>query len=86
MAETIPGGAYLNGDTWVDAEGKPLKKEAIAAAKAKHDENAAQTDEQHRAALALEAQRNPTAQAIAAAMAPKNEKKSGKNAAASEDA
>jgi hypothetical protein len=30
--ETIPGGAYLVGDKWVDANGKPLSKEAISAA------------------------------------------------------
>lgn len=31
MAETIPGGAYLadDGKTWHDAEGRPLKKDAV---------------------------------------------------------
>lgn len=71
MANTIPGGAYRVGEQWVDAEGKPLKREQIAEAQRVLAENAALVEQQEQARIALEAQRNPTAQAIAAAMAPK---------------
>ena len=76
MAETIPGGAYLltapDGSTrWVNAKGEPLSKEAQADAQRIHAENDRAKDAMERERLALEAQRNPTAQAIAAAMAPK---------------
>lgn len=77
MANTIPGGAYqivgADGSVrWVDAEGKPLDKEQIAEAQRVHAENAEALEQQEQARIALEAQRNPTAQAIAAAMAPKS--------------
>lgn len=76
MAETIPGGAYLRiapdgTKQWVDAKGESLSKEAQADAQRIHAENDRAKDAMERDRLALEAQRNPTAQAIAAAMAPK---------------
>ena len=82
MAETLPGGAYLltapDGSTrWVDANGAPLDKETQAQAARIHAENARAKDADERARLALEAQRNPTAQAIAAALAPKASPKAG---------
>lgn len=76
MAETLSGGAYLRiapdgTKQWVDANGAPLSKEAQADATRIHAENDRAKDAQERERLALEAQRNPTAQAIAAAMTPK---------------
>lgn len=72
MPDTLAGGAYQNASgAWFDAEGKPLDSAQRAEAKrllaARADQLAA--DEQAR--MALEAKRNPTAQAIAAALAPK---------------
>lgn len=74
MANTIEGGAFLVGGSWVNADGKPLSKAQIEAVKALHGDNEAARGDQERERVALEAQRNPTAQAIAAAMAPKGKK------------
>lgn len=76
MAETINGGAYLvvgldGSERWLDAEGKPLNKADAGEAQRQADQRQADRDDQERARISLEAQRNPTAQAIAAAMAPK---------------
>lgn len=75
MANTIEGGAYRVNGAWVDAEGRPLKKDQIAQAQAIHADNEVGREQDERERIALEAQRNPTAQAIAAAMAPKSAKK-----------
>lgn len=66
MAETIPGGAFLSADgkTWHDSEGKPLSKEAQAAAEKFAVEQAqAQRDAEQDRTL-LEAQRDPVARAL----------------------
>lgn len=60
MAETIPGGAYLaeDGKTWHDAEGRPLSKEAQAAAEKQASEKEAAVEQlqQQEAANAAMAQ------------------------------
>lgn len=75
MATTIDGGAALvigldGSERWIDSEGRPLNAEQVSAAKKIAAENTAAIQNQDRAALALEAQRDPTARAIAAALAP----------------
>lgn len=70
MAETIAGGAAILNGRWVNSEGEPLDKEQIKDAQAMADDRAALRAEEDRALLAQEAQRDPTARAIAAAMAP----------------
>ncbi len=64
MADTIPGGAYLQGDTWVDANGKPLNREQIAAAKKLIAEQEAAHEEAVEARTLAEAQRDPIARAL----------------------
>lgn len=66
MAETIPGGAFLaaDGKTWRDAEGRPLSKEQIAAAKALIAEQAAAHEDAEQARTVQEAQRDPVARAL----------------------
>jgi hypothetical protein len=66
MAETIPGGAYLaaDGKTWRDAEGKPISKEQIAAAKALIAEQTQAHEDDVQARLLQEANRDPVARAL----------------------
>ena len=64
MAETIEGGAYLQGEKWVDAEGKPLSKERIAEAKRLFAEQEAAHEEAVQARTLFEAQRDPIARAL----------------------
>jgi len=70
MAETIPGGATYDMATnrWVDANGQPLSKEAAAEAQKLADQHAADLAEAERQARLLDATRDPTARAIAAAL------------------
>lgn len=71
MAQSIAGGAYLVGDRWIDANGKPLTKHQIDQAEALHAQQAEERAEQERQAREVDAQRDPTARAIAAALAPR---------------
>lgn len=66
MGESIPGGAFLaaDGKTWHDAEGKPLSKEQIAAARALIAEQDAAHDDAEQARLLQEANRDPVARAL----------------------
>lgn len=75
MAETIPGGASLvinkdGSERWVDAEGRPLSKDQIAEAQRLDEERNADLRANERMKLEAEARRDPTARAIAAALAP----------------
>lgn len=70
MAETITGGAYQDEHgRWVDADGRLLKKPQIGEARDLADARQAERDEQQRQALTIEAQRDPTARALVAALA-----------------
>ncbi len=78
MAESIPGGAFIapkahpdHPDRWVNANGEPLTEDQAAEAMALHAANDAALRQAERDRQALEVQRNPAAQAIAAALAPK---------------
>lgn len=64
--DTIPGGAYLSADgkTWRDAEGRPLGKEQISAAKALIAEQEAAHEEAAQNRLLEEANRDPVARAL----------------------
>lgn len=72
MATTIPGGAYLSGDTWKDANGKPLSKRQITEVEELLAQQALDREERQRQAMLLEAERDPTARAIARALTPKD--------------
>ncbi len=63
--DTIPGGAYKVGDTWVDAWGKPLEKEQVAEAERVQTERQREADEAEQQRLALEAAQNPFTRALA---------------------
>lgn len=67
--ETIPGGAYLNGDRWVDANGKPLTGEQIAQAEQLHADQQAQRDADNLAILEAQARNDPLARSLAHALA-----------------
>lgn len=72
MADTIPGGAFLTAaGGWVNADGNPLGKEQIAQAKELSAAYNAALRAAEQAKLVAQAQRDPTAMAIAAALAPK---------------
>lgn len=69
MADTIPGGAYLSvSGQWVDANGAPLDKGRAAEAERLAAERQAARDAAERQARALDAERDPTARAIARAL------------------
>lgn len=72
MAETIAGGAYLatNGETWIDAEGRPLTKEQIAEAKKLHAEQQRQREADTLALLEAQARNDPLARSLAHALRP----------------
>lgn len=70
MAETIPGGAYLNGDRWVDANGKPLTGEQIAQAEQLHADQQRQRDAVNLAILEAQARNDPLARSLAHALRP----------------
>jgi hypothetical protein len=77
MAETIEGGATVNvvgtgkdaKEIWVDANGERLEDEEIAEAKRLLAEHAQELEEANRVRLEQDAQRDPTARAIASLMA-----------------
>lgn len=68
MATSIPGGATLaaDGETWQDANGKPLKKEQIAAIEELHARRTGERNAAEAARMASEAQGNPIAHALMA--------------------
>lgn len=70
MAETIEGGATYDMATkrWINANGDPLSKEQAAEAERMAEEHAAQLAEAEKQARMLDAQRDPTARAIASAL------------------
>lgn len=71
MAETIPGGAYQDAQArWIDSEGRPLSKALASEAQQLAAQREQERAEQERQARLLDAQRDPTARAIAAALAP----------------
>jgi hypothetical protein len=67
MAETIPGGAYLqpDGKTWHDANDEVLDSDAKADAKSMNAERQQQRDEAEAQRQLAEAQQNPIANALA---------------------
>lgn len=67
MAETIPGGAYLNNGAWVDAEGRRLSLAQTAAAEKLAAQRAAERDDMERQTREREALRDPTTRALLAA-------------------
>jgi hypothetical protein len=64
MAETVPGGAYLRGETWVNANGEPLEKGVQAEAEKLQKERAAELEQQETRLIELTAQRDPVARAL----------------------
>lgn len=64
MATTVAGGAYLRGDTWVNANGEPLDKKAQTEAEKLQKERGDLLATQERDLVNLTAMRDPVARAL----------------------